>query len=203
MQESCIDHLNKKQKVADSIVQIFQENGLSVAEIIGQCKALARKFIIDLTSIVFSDWFYSVLLPHLTLKDIANFDIAVCNRKLRLQWLESLGKYGSSAPLKLFKLVVWRESLINWIVQRNVQFGELAIEKGYSEISNDYMYRLAQQCPNLKAFKLRYHSDIGDDERVQCLTDMCYKLERFELSSLCLKRSSSSDRDYVLLDACD
>ena len=156
MQKSLIDPLRKKQKVEDSVVKIIHEKFLSGDEII-DCKT--RTFITDKLSIVFVDWFYSVLLQYLSLKVIANFDLAVCNRRLRPQWLESLGKYASSVPLKIFKPVIWSHALVNWIIQRKLQFSELALDKGYP-ISMDDMYRLAKQCPNLKALNLSYDRDV-------------------------------------------
>ena len=134
MQNSFIDRLSKKQKIEDSVVQIFNENGLSDAEIIEYCKALTRKSISNMMSVVFTDWFYSLLLQYLTLKDIANFDSAVCNRKIRSQWLESLGKYTSSVSIKIFDKVIWSDRLINWINLRNLHFCQLMIDDKHSEI---------------------------------------------------------------------
>ena len=198
MQKSCIDRLNKKRKIEDTVVQIFNESGLSFAEIIEYCKSVTRKFTFDMASIVFADWFYLLLFQYLNLIDIANFDLAICNRKIRPQWLDSLGKFTFSQSLKIFESVFWCDTLINWIIQRNLHFGELAINEGYSEISNDGIYRLAQQCPKLEVLKLCYYSQIRDDLRIQYMTAMCNKLKRFEL----FKCGYLSSSDYVLLGAC-
>lgn len=198
MEKSCIDLLNKKQKIEDGVVQIFKDNSLSVAEIIAYCKSLAKKFIIDMTSMVLSDWFYSLLFQYLNFKDIAKFDLAVCNRKLRPQWLQSLGKYTSSASFQVFYNVNWSDSFISWIIQRNLYFDELAIEQGYHRISYDGMCRLAQHCSNLNALKLSYYSNIKDCERFQCLASGCNKLKRLEI----LKHSPLNDSEYALLGAC-
>lgn len=181
MEKKDIDRLNKRRKIEDSVAYFFQENNFSADEIIECCKALTKKFTIDWTAIQFADWFSSLLLQYVNIKDISSLDVAICNRSGRPQWFESLTRYTPSVSLQFFDSVIWSDNLVSWIILRNLHFGELAIVKGYSEISNDGMYGLAQQCRELKTLKICNSTHLLDDKRLQYLVAICYKLKRIKL----------------------
>ena len=92
--------MNKKQRIEDSIAQIFQENGMSYKQRMDFCKALTKKFAIDWLDVLCSDWFAPLLLQYLTLKDITKLDMAMCNRSRRPHLLEVLEKHSSFALSK-------------------------------------------------------------------------------------------------------
>lgn len=205
MEESCTAHLNKKQKKDDSVVDNIQENRPSVDNMNQSCKDLIRISTIDWVFIVSSDWLFDLILLHLTLIDIARLDLAICNRKGRPQWFERLKKSTSALSLKMLDSVVWNDTLIDWIIMKNLHICELGIEKGYSQISNEGMHRLAQQCPGLKRIKLSINETIedeqilDDDKRLQYLIATSPKLECIEL----LNEFVLSTQDLVRLEACE
>lgn len=167
MEKSCIDGFNKKQKVEDT-----QD---SVAEI-----------SLDWLHVLFSDYSLPSALQYLTLKYIAKLDTAICNRNGRAQWLESLEKHLSSASTRFLK---WNNELVEWIVVKKLHFESLEIHNGYSRISNENIYRLAKQCPDLRKLNIMYEDEdgysSGDDIKcyinLQYLITYCYKLQSIEL----------------------
>lgn len=182
MANSRINQLNKLLVLEDLVAVFFQQNRISHDEAIRYCKALTTKFNIDWTHVLCADWFAELLLKHLTLHEISKLDTALCNRNARPSWIVNLEKHSSSVSMKA---VIWSDSVIKWIVAKHFHFEVLTIEEGYSNISYDSMYRLTQQCTNLKKLYIDHDSlDLtSNDTRFQYMIACCDKLESIELCS--------------------
>ena len=174
--------MNKKQKIEDSSIAQIQENEIT------------KKATIDLLNLLCSDWLPPFFFPYLTLKDISKLDTVICNRSQRPQWLETLEKYFCSTSSECHS---WNNQLVEWIAAKKLHFACLEIYRGYSRISNDNMYRLAQQCPDLKKLYIIYEG-YEDDAKLQYLIPFCYKLE-----SIGLVRMKLSQDHCVWLGACE
>ena len=186
----------EKRRILENLGDFIKQNRLPYDEVIEYCQALKKIRTIDLTSVLVADWFLQLLLQYLSLKDIARLDSAICNSNGRPQWLESLQKYIS---LESLINLAWSDAVINWIILKHIHFEELIITKTYLKISNDGMYRLAQQCPNLERLTIKYDIPMVDDNRLQYLTAMCYKLKTIKLRDGFIL----SLDDCVWLDACE
>ena len=182
--------MNKKQQIEENMDQSFQENVMSCKELTENLNVLFS----DWLDVLCSEWLPSLLLDYLTVRDITRLDTAICNRNGRTQWLKSLEKYFSSASQECF---YWSNKFVEWIVARKLHFENLVIWKGFSRISNDNMYRLAQLCPDLKKLYMMYDG-YEDDAKLLHFISFCNKLV-----SINLVRFKLSQDHCIGLGACE
>ena len=105
---------------------------------------------------VCSEWFLSILLDYLNMKEIITLDSAICNKSDRDIWLECIAKDMGSTSTKMQQYLSSDEQ-IKWCYNKHVQFICLLMDHSLTpcSITASGASLLSMCCINLIGCKLR------------------------------------------------
>ena len=93
--------------------------------------------------VVFSEWFLSIFVNYLMIKEIARIDSAICNKSYRPIWLECIAKYFGLVPTLL---VVTNDQPLRWCANKIFRFQSLKLfvlgDQGILSLASDGMTTL-------------------------------------------------------------
>lgn len=169
--------------------------------------ALKKRMTTEAT--VFNEWFLSILLEYLNMKEIVILDSAICNKPDRNKWLECIAKDMGSVATKI-QPYLRDDGPIIWCSKRNVQFKCLAIDnikKPYS-VTTVGASLLSMCSKNMIEFHLYYN--IRSPEILIELGQQCSKLKKLKITSeyitdkdLALLLSHNIDLEHIELGFCE
>ena len=132
-----------------------------------------------------SEWFLSIILDYLSMRDIVILDSAICNKSNRAVLLKCIAKDIGSVSSKLQSCLT-NDKTISWCFKRNVQFKHLDIKynlRQYS-ITTSGAKLFSKCCINLTEFQLT--ADKNEPSLHEILNELgqrCSKLIRIKIYS--------------------
>ena len=131
-----------------------------------------------------SDWF-SILLPYLNLKDIANVDTAFCNHMDRPVWLNLLNDH----IVPSVEIVNNRglKKMTDWFISKHINLDKLSFKytgtlDSHEVVSDETVSRLTQNSPCLKKLKIenRFTRFTVNKMLFPCITMFCTQIESLD-----------------------
>lgn len=151
-------------------------------------------------TIVLSEWFLSILLDYLNMREIVTLDSAICNKFDRGKWLECIAKDMGSTSTKIQRYLNNDEHM-KWCYKKNVQFRYLLIDHSIRpcSITSNGASIFSMCCINLLGLELRDNlNEISFHNVISSLGQKSSKLKIFTIS-----KSSITDNDMASLMSCN
>ena len=144
---------------------------------------------------ILCEWFLSVLMDYLNMREIVAMDSAICNKSDRDIWLKCIAKGIGSVSTKI-QSYFHNDRPIEWCSNKNVQFASLCLDfsERTSMITASGTSLLSLLCININEFQLKATNDLNEySKKILCkFAERCSKLKRFRIYS-----SQAIDRDVT------